>query len=43
VTIGRTAIEGRLRRGFGVKRLVDPPMAWSDQWAALGLTAPTPN
>jgi hypothetical protein len=34
------AIEGRLPRGFGVRRLMDLPMVWSEQWAALGLTAP---
>ncbi len=34
------AIEGRLPRGFGVARLVDLPMAWSDQWTALGLREP---
>jgi site-specific DNA recombinase len=33
----KAAIEGRLSRGFGVKRLMDLPMAWSDQWSALGL------
>jgi hypothetical protein len=27
-------------RGFGLKRLVDLPMAWQDQWRALGLQAP---
>src|SRR5271163_815633 len=27
-------------RGFGVKRLMDLPMAWPDQWSALGLRAP---
>ncbi|HEY4925483.1 MAG TPA: recombinase family protein [Roseiarcus sp.] len=31
------AVEGRLPRGFGVKRLMDLPMAWSQQWTALGL------
>ena len=31
------AIEGRLPRGFGLQRLMDPPPAWPDQWAALGL------
>jgi site-specific DNA recombinase len=31
------AIEGRLPRGFGVKRLMDLPMVWSQQWTALGL------
>jgi site-specific DNA recombinase len=35
----KAAIEGRLSRGFGVKRLMDLPMAWSDQWPALGLRA----
>jgi len=34
------AIEGRLPRGFGLKRLMDPPPAWPDQWAALGLQRP---
>ena len=29
----------RLPRGFRVKRLMDLPMAWLDQWSALGLTA----
>jgi site-specific DNA recombinase len=36
----KAAIEGRLSRGFGVKRLMDLPMAWSDQWSTLGLKAP---
>jgi site-specific DNA recombinase len=36
----KAAIEGRLSRGFGLKRLMDLPMAWSDQWSALGLKAP---
>ena len=35
------AVEGRLPRGYGLKRLVDLPMAWPDQWRALGLEAPT--
>jgi site-specific DNA recombinase len=39
-TLVKAAIEGRLPRGFGVKRLMDLPMAWSDQWSALGLKAP---
>jgi hypothetical protein len=30
------AIEGRLPRGFGAKRLMDLPMVWSHQWTALG-------
>jgi site-specific DNA recombinase len=36
----KAAIEGRLSRGFGVKRLMDLPRGWSDQWSALGLKAP---
>jgi site-specific DNA recombinase len=39
--IVKAAVEGRLPRGFGLKRLVDQPMAWPDQWRALGLQAPT--
>jgi hypothetical protein len=37
--IVKAAVEGRLPRGFGLKRLVDLPMAWPDQWRALGLQA----
>ena len=36
----KAAIDGRLPRGFGVKRLMDLPIAWSDQWFVLGLKAP---
>jgi hypothetical protein len=36
----KAAVEGRLPRGFGIKRLVDLPMAWPDQWRTLGLQAP---
>jgi site-specific DNA recombinase len=36
----KAAVEGRLPRGFGLKRLVDLPMAWPDQWLALGLPKP---
>ena len=39
--IVRAAVEGRLPRGFGLKQLVDLPMAWPDQWRALELQAPT--
>src|ERR1700729_4204131 len=35
----KAAVEGRLPRGFGLKRFVDLPMAWPDQWRALGLQA----
>jgi DNA invertase Pin-like site-specific DNA recombinase len=38
--IVKAAIEGRLPRGFGVARLVDLPMGWSDQWEAVGLKEP---
>ena len=38
--IVKGALEGRLPRGFGLKRLVDLPMAWPDQWRAVGLQAP---
>jgi site-specific DNA recombinase len=36
----KAAIDGRLPRGFGLTRLIDLPMAWSEQWGALGLEAP---
>ena len=39
--IVKAAVDGRLPRGYGLKRLVDHPMAWPDQWRALGLKAPT--
>jgi site-specific DNA recombinase len=38
--IVKAAVEGRLPRGFGLKRLVDLSMAWPDQWRALGLQTP---
>ena len=38
--IVKAAVEGRLPRSFGLKRLVDLPMAWPDQWRALELQAP---
>jgi site-specific DNA recombinase len=37
--IVKAAVEGRLPRGFGLKRLVDLPIAWPDQWRTLGLQA----
>jgi site-specific DNA recombinase len=39
----KAAIDGRLPRGFGLTRLIDLPMAWPDQWAALSLKAPGRN
>jgi hypothetical protein len=38
--IAKAAVEGRLPRGYGLKRLVDLPLAWPDQWRTLGLEAP---
>ena len=38
--IVKAAVQGRLPRGYGLKRLVDLPMVWPDQWRALGLEAP---
>jgi site-specific DNA recombinase len=38
--IVKAAVEGRLPRGFGLKRLVDLPMAWPDQWRTLALQGP---
>jgi hypothetical protein len=31
------AIEGRLPRGIGVTRLIDPPVVWAHQWEMLGV------
>jgi len=38
--IVKAAFEGRLPRGFGLRRLIDLPLAWPDQWRTLGLEAP---
>ena len=35
-----TALQGQLPRGFGLKRLLDLPVAWPEQWTRLGLEAP---
>ncbi len=34
------ALQGHLPRGFGLRRLLDLPVAWPEQWTRLGLTAP---
>ncbi len=34
------ALQGQLPRGFGLKRLLDLPAAWPEQWTRLGLEAP---
>ncbi len=36
----KVAVQGRLPRGYGVSRLVDPPARFEDQWRALGLVRP---
>ena len=36
----RAAVERRLPRGIGLTRLMGLPMAWADQWRALGLQQP---
>ena len=36
----KAAIQGRLPRGFSVKRLTDLPMLWSEQWRAIGMQEP---
>jgi len=38
--IVQAAIDGRLRRGLGVKRLIDLPLSWNEQRAAVGLSSP---
>ena len=38
--LAEAAIEGRLPRGFSVKRLTDLPMLWSEQWRAIGPQEP---
>jgi len=38
--LAKAAKEGRLPRGFCIKRLTDLPMLWSEQWRALNKTPP---
>jgi site-specific DNA recombinase len=38
--IVKAAVDGKLPRSFGLKRLTDLPMGWVDQRKALGLNAP---
>src|SRR5271165_1196349 len=40
LALAEVAMEGRLPRGFCIKRLTDLPMLWSEQWGAIGLQAP---
>ena len=41
--IVKAAVDGRLPRGFGLTRLTGLPIAWPDQWQALGLKVPARN
>ena len=36
--LAEAAMEGRLPRGFCIKRLTDLPMLWSEQWHSLAET-----
>jgi site-specific DNA recombinase len=36
-SLAEATMDGRLPRGFGLKRLMDLPPDWSEQWSALGL------
>jgi site-specific DNA recombinase len=38
--LAEAAMEGRLPRGFSVKRLTELPVLWSEQWSVLGLQEP---
>ncbi|WP_292528929.1 hypothetical protein [Methylocystis sp.] len=38
--IVKAAVDSRLPRGHGVSRLADLPIAFADQWSALGLHRP---
>ena len=38
--LAEAALEGRLPRGFSVKRLTTLPVLWSEQWRAVGLREP---
>ena len=40
--LAEAEMEGRLPRGFSVKRLTDLPMLWSEQWRTIGLQEPIP-
>ncbi len=36
----RAALHGALPRGISMRRLIDAPMFWHDQWTAIGLSRP---
>ncbi|HEY1944750.1 MAG TPA: hypothetical protein VGH40_21765 [Roseiarcus sp.] len=39
--IVKTAVDGKLPRGFGVSRLTDLPANWNEQRRAMGLAMPS--
>jgi hypothetical protein len=38
--LAEAAMDGRLPRGFSIRRLTELPVLWSKQWTALGLREP---
>ncbi len=36
----RATLHGTLPRGVSMRRLVDAPILWHDQWRAIGLSRP---
>jgi hypothetical protein len=36
----KAIVDGRLPHGTNLRRLINPPVAWSGQWRMLGLNAP---
>lgn len=38
--LAEAAMDGRLPRGFSIRRLTELPVLWSEQWTALGLREP---
>ena len=36
----RAILHGTLPRGASVRRLIDPPVSWHEQWQVLGLSRP---
>jgi len=38
--LAEPAMDGRLPRGFSIRRLTELPVLWSEQWTALGLREP---
>jgi site-specific DNA recombinase len=38
--LSEAAMDGRLPRGFSIRRLTELPILWSEQWRLLGLQEP---